>query len=177
MELKNKKRILIIGGCGTGKSTFAKILGKKLQLDVIHLDKCFWKPNWSMRDYDEFTDIVRNLALNEEWIMEGNYSKTLSVRAPRAELIFFFDFPSFFCVYRILKRNIKSKLRFEIRDDMAEGCHEKWFDWDFVKFTWNFKKDIAPLNYKILEDLNFSPDRLIVFNSQREVNKFIRVFI
>lgn len=173
MELENKKRILVIGACGTGKSTFAKYLGEKLKLEVIHLDKYFWKPNWIMRDFDEFSEIVSQLILKDEWIMEGNYSKTLRVRAPRADYIFFFDFPSYFCTYRILKRNVKTKLGLEKRDDMAEGCSEKWYDWEFIKFTWNFKKNIIPLNYRVLRELNYDKDKLLIFKNYREAKKYI----
>jgi adenylate kinase family enzyme len=37
----NPKRIAIIGCCGAGKSTLARILGEKLNLPVIHLDAYF----------------------------------------------------------------------------------------------------------------------------------------
>ncbi len=40
------KRILIVGRGSAGKSTFAKVLGKKLGLLVYHLDKYFWKSGW-----------------------------------------------------------------------------------------------------------------------------------
>ncbi|MEO8399029.1 MAG: hypothetical protein ABI550_04340 [Ignavibacteriaceae bacterium] len=175
MELKNKKRILVIGACGTGKSTFAKILSQKLKLDVIHLDKHFHKPNWVPKSQEEFTGIVKDLILKDEWIMEGNYSKTLYIRASRSDFIFFFDFPSYFCTYRILKRNIKTKLGFEKRDDMADGCYEQWVDWEFVKFTWNFKKNIIPLNYKALEELNYNKNNLIIFKSHVEVKKYLKM--
>lgn len=174
MELNDKKRILVIGCSGSGKSTFANFLGKKFNLEVIHLDKYFWKPNWTMRTNEEFTEIVSNLIQEENWIMDGNYSKTLSIRALYADIIFFFDLPSYICTYRILKRSLITKLGFEKRVDMAEGCPEKWFDWEFVKFTWNFKKNITPLNYKILKELSFNTDKLIIFRKYSEVKNFIR---
>lgn len=33
------KRILVIGGNGSGKTTFAGVLSKKLNIPLIHLDK------------------------------------------------------------------------------------------------------------------------------------------
>ncbi|MEO8210990.1 MAG: hypothetical protein ABI840_10545 [bacterium] len=173
MELKNKKRILVIGGSGSGKSTFAKILGRKLKIEVIHLDRYFWKPNWVKKNDDDFKEIVSRLILKDEWIMEGNYSKTLSIRIPRTDHIFFFDFPSYFNVYRILKRSFKTKLGLEKRTDLAEGCEEKWFDWEFVKFVWNFKNDYIPLNYKALEELNFDKTKLRIFYNSKDVKKYL----
>ena len=54
IDWKNFNRILLIGSPGTGKSTVAKFLGEKLNLEVIHLDKYFWKPDWEMRSRYEF---------------------------------------------------------------------------------------------------------------------------
>ena len=38
------KRILVIGCCGAGKSTFSKELSAKLNLPLVDLDRLFWKP-------------------------------------------------------------------------------------------------------------------------------------
>ena len=48
------KRILIIGNNGSGKSTFARILGEKLNIPVIHLDKYYHLPNWKTVAKDDW---------------------------------------------------------------------------------------------------------------------------
>ena len=48
------KRILIIGSCGAGKSTFAKRLHKETGLRLIHLDRFYHKPNWGKPTDEEF---------------------------------------------------------------------------------------------------------------------------
>lgn len=174
MEFSNVKRILVIGCCGTGKSVFSKKLGEKLNIEVFHLDKLFWKPGWVMREKEEFDDMVGNLILKDKWIIDGNYSGTLKIRASRADMIFFFDYPSYFCVYRVLKRSFKTKLGIEKRTDMAEGCDEKWFDGEFIKFVWNFRKKTVPKNHQTLKELNFKKDRMFLFRKKRDANAFIR---
>ena len=37
------ERILIIGGNGAGKTTFAKALAEKTQLPLVHLDALYWR--------------------------------------------------------------------------------------------------------------------------------------
>lgn len=64
-DLKKCKRILVIGGCGSGKSTFAKFLGKKLNLNIIHLDQHFHNPNWISKSEVKFTDIVNKSKIND----------------------------------------------------------------------------------------------------------------
>jgi len=50
VDLKQAKRILIIGISGAGKTTLARALGKTYKLPVIHLDQHFWLPGWKMPD-------------------------------------------------------------------------------------------------------------------------------
>ena len=172
MEFKNVNRILVIGCSGSGKSTLAKIIGDKYGMEVFHLDKYFHKPNWESRDIEEFDNIVSELIQKDKWVMDGNYSRTLKARAKRADLIIFFDFPSYYCVFRILKRSFKTKLGFEKRTDMADGCDEKWFDWEFVKFVWNFRKKSVPENHRTLKEINFNKDRILLLRKKREANEF-----
>jgi adenylate kinase family enzyme len=40
------RRVLVVGGPGAGKSTFARRLGEKLALPVIHLDFHYWRSGW-----------------------------------------------------------------------------------------------------------------------------------
>ena len=48
------QRILIIGNAGAGKSTFARLLAKKLQLPLVHLDKLYWQGTWEHLSREEF---------------------------------------------------------------------------------------------------------------------------
>lgn len=74
------KRIIIIGWSGSGKSTFAQRLGKKLNIEVIHLDKIYHLPGWQQMDSDKFREIVSDLVKKEEWIIDGHYGKTMDLR-------------------------------------------------------------------------------------------------
>ena len=46
MELKQVKRITIVGGPGTGKTTLAQKLGTIFNLPIIHIDGINYTPNW-----------------------------------------------------------------------------------------------------------------------------------
>ncbi|MBB5704439.1 adenylate kinase family enzyme [Ochrobactrum daejeonense] len=47
------KRIMVIGGAGSGKSSLARTLGEISGLPVIHVDVLYWQPGWTMRPQDE----------------------------------------------------------------------------------------------------------------------------
>ena len=76
IEICKSERILVIGPCGAGKSTFSKKLYKILKLPLIHLDTYYHKPNWeepekedpiSIRDTPKFRllELVRSLDSDE----------------------------------------------------------------------------------------------------------------
>jgi adenylate kinase family enzyme len=135
------QRILIVGICGAGKSTLARELATRLGLPLIHLDKEYWQPGWKVPDEVWWRARVQELAAGDRWIMDGSYSSTLHLRLPRADTIIHLDFPRRIALYRILKRVFLGYGR--TRPDLADNCPEH-FDWDFLKFTWNFRRDVRP---------------------------------
>ena len=48
------RRVLVIGICGAGKSTFSQVLAARTGLPLIHLDKEFWRPGWADRPPEGF---------------------------------------------------------------------------------------------------------------------------
>ena len=52
------KRICIIGGSGTGKTTLADNLGEQLKLPVYHIDGIHYLNNWEVRDKKERDKII-----------------------------------------------------------------------------------------------------------------------
>lgn len=61
------KRIIVIGSGGAGKSTFSKRLGRALNIEVIHLDAHFWKPNWGETPRDEWRRAVEEPVKGDAW--------------------------------------------------------------------------------------------------------------
>ena len=57
-------RICIIGGSGTGKTTLADNLGKKLKLPVYHIDGIHHLKNWEIRDKNERDKMILEIKVN-----------------------------------------------------------------------------------------------------------------
>lgn len=163
------KKILIIGCSGAGKSTLARRLSEKTGLKVIHLDKIYWKPNWTEPTKDEWKRTLEKVIQDEAWIMDGNFSGTLDIRLPACDTVIFLDMPRTACVYRVLKRVAFSYKK--TRPDMAENCPEK-FDWEFLKWIWDFENRSKRKMEKLLEQFE-NEKKIIRLKSKREVEDFL----
>ena len=105
-------KVIIIGCPGGGKSTFAKALHKKIGLPLFHLDMLFWnadKTHLSRESFDQKLDEILN---QDQWIIDGNYSKTLEKRIKACDTVFLLDMPTDVCLGGVNNRIGKP------RDDM-----------------------------------------------------------
>ena len=163
------ERIIIIGCSGAGKSTLARALGEKLGLPIVHLDQLWWREGWQHVSREEF-DAQLDMALAmDRWIIDGNYSRTMEARLQKCDTIIYLDFGRWECLLGMLQRVLGSYGK--VRPDMAKGCPER-FDWDFVKWIWNFNKQNRVRNYTWIAKTKHA--RAIVLKSRKEVKTFLQ---
>ena len=163
------ERIIIIGCGGAGKSTLARKLGEVLDLPVVHLDKLFWKPGWVETTAEEFDALLAQELAKDQWIMDGNFNRTLPERIKRCDTIIYLDFSRFACLMGVLKRIITTYGK--VRPDMGEGCPER-IDLDFLKWVWNFNKNKRESYYKLLNEAENV--ETIVLKNRRAVKLFLK---
>ena len=163
------ERILIIGCGGAGKSTLARQLGEKLNLPVVHLDKLFWKPNWVESTQAEIDEKIFREMQKDQWIMDGNYTRTLPQRLIHCDTVIYLDFSRAVCLLGVAKRIITTYGT--VRPDMAEGCPER-FDLDFLKWVWNFNKKHRENTYRLLNETEGV--ETIVLKNRRAVKLFLK---
>lgn len=77
---------MIIGCCGAGKSTLARKLHAVAGLELIHLDRQYWKSGWIETEPEEWGEKVAGLVAKPNWIIDGNYGGTMDIRIKRADL-------------------------------------------------------------------------------------------
>jgi len=163
------KRVLVIGPGGAGKSTVAKRLGRILSLEVIHLDKFYWKPGWIEPAKEDWHATVERLLSGDSWIMDGNYSGTLERRLKSADTVVFLDFPRTICIWRVIKRVVTHFHK--TRPDMAPGCPER-FTLQFLIWIWNYPRRTRPKVAKLLSE-NASGKTVLMLRSPKEVERFV----
>ncbi|GLQ15815.1 adenylate kinase [Maritalea porphyrae] len=142
------QRLLIVGCSGSGKSTLGRRVGAKLGLPVVHMDQHFFRTGWEIKPDHEWNAIVDELVAGDSWVMDGNYSNTFERRIKRADTVIFLDFPTWFCVYRVLKRWLTHLGKTRI--DAAPGCPEK-MDFEFLSYVVNYNRRSKPKMLKIMQ--------------------------
>ncbi len=168
MDYTGWNRVMVIGCCGAGKSTFAGRLAQIIPLPIIHLDQEYWQPDWNEPEKEVWHEKVRQLSLQEKWIMDGNYGSSLDIRLQKADAIVFLDYATMSCIYRVSKRIWKYKGT--VRPDMPEGCRERW-DWNFMHYVAVFNLIRRPSILKILNTYKDNVDTVILKNDG-EVSAF-----
>ena len=163
------KKVIVIGSGGSGKSTFARELGERTGIKVIHLDQEYWRPNWEKTPVDEWEAKVAAMLERDSWIIDGNFGGTREMRMRVADTIIFLDLPRRVCLYRIFKRTVKYYDR--SRPDMTEGCNER-FDLEFIRWVWNYPN---VTRNRVLTAMQEFPDKtLIRLRSSSEVSEYLR---
>ncbi|MBE1555125.1 adenylate kinase [Sporosarcina limicola] len=167
MTESQHKRVLIIGCSGAGKSTLSRKLASRWRLPLHHLDALFWNEGWVPTPKLDFREKMKDVLARPEWIIDGNFDSTLEMRAQRADMIIFLDFPNWLCLSRICKR--VWMYRGQTRPDMAEGCPEK-IDREFARWIWRYPKDARP---GVLDVLRETKADVVVLKTPGEVENWL----
>lgn len=162
------KRIMIIGGNGAGKTTFAKILAQKLHLPLIHLDQLYWRDNWQVVPKDEFNRLHLAEAEKPQWVLDGNMIDTIPVRLTYADTVIYLDYSGWVCVLGVLGRILRNLGK--SRPDMGGNCPER-FDPRFLKTAWNFNKKNRKHFYDMLKDAK--DVEIIILRNRRQADAFL----
>lgn len=99
-------RICILGPSNSGKSTLACAIARKHGLPAIHLDQLFHQPrtNWQPRPHTEFVRLHDQAIQQDQWVMEGNYTRTIEQRLQRATGFILLEVSTATSLFRYFRR-------------------------------------------------------------------------
>lgn len=158
------KKIIIIGCPGSGKTTFAEKLHKNMGLSLFHLDAIWHKPDRTHISREEYDERLAEIMQLDEWIIDGNYSRTIEVRMKMCDTVFLFDLPTEVCIEGATER--LGKERYDV----------PWIDTELdpvLKQTIeDFPNQNLPKIYELLDKYK-SGKEIVIFKSREEADEFI----
>ena len=106
------KFINIIGTTGSGKSTFARKLAQKQQLQYIELDNLLWLDDWQESADDAFFfKLKSNMeAAATGWVIDNLYTRSIEMIWSQVDTVIWLDYSFSLNLYRLTKRTLSRVL-------------------------------------------------------------------
>lgn len=159
------EKAIIIGCPGAGKSTFARKLKEKTGLPLFYLDMIWHKADGTNISRDEFDGKIKEIMKKEQWILDGNYIRTLEMRLKECDTVFLLDYPLELCLEGASSRIGKE------HPDMP--WVESEFDLEFRQFIVDFPKDSLPKIYELLKKYEKEKE-LHIFRKREDAEEYLR---
>ena len=157
------KKVIVIGCCGSGKSTFARHLHACTEIPLFHLDQLNWNADKTTVEKTVFLKRVKEVIEKDTWIIDGNYGSTMEMRMQACDTVFFLDYPVDVCIQGIYDRVGK------VRTDMP--WVEDEVDEDLIKFVKNYEKEDRPEVLNLLS--KYKEKDIHIFRSRLDANRYL----
>lgn len=161
------RRVAVVGPSGAGKSTFARELGRRLDVPVVHLDAHYWQPGWTPTPRPAWRARQIELLSGESWIADGNYGATFDIRLERADTVVVLAPPRLVCLAGALRRSLGR----HGQAVQAAGCPER-VDLEFLRWIWRYPAASRPRLDAALER-HRGRLRVVELRSRRQAAAFL----
>ena len=158
------KRILVVGPSGAGKSFFSRHLGEILKIEVNHLDNLFWRSDRTHLSKEEFDEKLASLLKKDQWIIDGDYSRTYEMRFRACDTIFFINLTLKECL-----AGVQSRIG-QDRPDIP--WTETSLDPEFREWIIRWFDTTLPVLKEMLDRYR-STKTIVTFNSRKEADEYL----
>lgn len=159
------KKVIIIGCPGSGKTTFAEKLNKCTGLPLYYLDAIWHKPDKTHISREEYDEKLSEIFDTPEWIIDGNYKRTIEARLQQCDTVFLFDLPTEVCLQGATERIGKGRYDLPWIETELED--------EFRQFIEEFPQKTLPSIYELIDKYK-EKKQVIVFRSRAEADEYIK---
>ena len=111
--MNRPRRISVVGTIGSGKTTCAREISKRLGIPLIELDSLHWEANWVEAPNTVFCERVMQSLHGDSWVVDGNYHQVRDIVWSRADTVVWLDYSLRIIMARLVRRTLKRALTHE----------------------------------------------------------------
>lgn len=160
-------KILIIGSVASGKTSLARKLSRKLNINYYEIDSIVHDDrNNYKRSPEEQKKIINEINDKEnDWIIEGTLRKNLFYLLDMTDVIVYLNINVRIRKWRIIKRFVKQKLRLE------KSNYKPSIEMFKLMFKWtsDFENEKEEFENKLLK----YKEKLKIINNDKELNNLM----
>jgi adenylate kinase family enzyme len=145
------RRIAVVGTTGSGKTTVAEEIARRLGLARVELDALNWGPNWTSAAEEVLRQRAAERISGDAWVVDGNYHVVRDIVWGRAATLVWLDLPFLVVLGRLFWRTLH---RVMTREELWGSNRETWraqflsrdslFLW-LVKTHWRRRRQYSEL--------------------------------
>lgn len=161
------KKVIVLGSPGAGKSTFARKLRDLTGLPLYYLDRIWHKPDRTTVSREEFDAALGEILARDEWIIDGNYNRTIERRLIACDTAILLDYPVEVCIAGAMARVGQE------REEMP--WTEETLDSEFARYIEAFAAQQLPHVYELLAQYGKGRN-ILIFHSREEADAWLRLY-
>lgn len=159
------RKVIVIGCPGSGKTTFSEKLRAITGLPLYYLDAIWHEPDKTHISREDFDKAMSGIFHTSEWIIEGNYNRTLEMRLQQCDTVFLFDLPVEVCIQGATDR--LGKGRYDL------PWIEKELSPAFKQSIEEFPHNSLPGIYELIDKYS-EGKQITVFKSRKAADEFLK---
>ena len=163
MKKETGRKIIILGCPGSGKSTLASQLAEKTGLPLVHLDQIWWKEDKSHISRPEFDQKLEEILKAENWIIDGDYSRTYEVRFKNCDTVIFLDYSKQTCLNGISRRVGTARKDLPWIDEQLDPA--------LVELVESYRSKKRPQIYQLIE--RYPEKRIRIFRNRNAAARWL----
>ena len=168
-------KIAVIGTSGSGKTTVARELARRLGVPHVELDALYHGPSWAETPAEEFQRRVAAAIDGNGWVVDGNYdSKLGDLVLDSADTVVWLDLPLRVALTRVTRRTIR---RIRTGEELWSGNRESWrggfFGWESM-FIWTIRSHLRHRRTRAGRLARYPHLRVVRVRSARDVESYLK---
>jgi adenylate kinase family enzyme len=167
-------KIAVVGTSGSGKTTVARELARRLGVPHVELDALYHGPGWTETPPEEFRRRVAAATEADGWVVDGNYdSKLGELVLERADTVVWLDLPLRVALTRVTRRTVR---RIRTGEELWSGNRESWrggfLGWESM-FVWTIRSHLRNRRARAERLQRQSGLQVVRLRSPKEVESYL----